>query len=61
MKTILDILNLYVGNILVIDMGGVNALIDVQTNVAGRLIQAEKLLSKSHADILYRFDGEVIS
>jgi len=43
------------------DMGGVNALIDVQTSVAGMLTQAEKHLSKSHADILYRFDGEVIS
>ena len=43
------------------DMGGVNGLIDVQTSVAGMLEQADKQLSNSHADILHRFDGEVIA
>ena len=43
------------------DMGGVDALIDVQTSVTGMLKQAEILLSKSHADLLHRFDGEVIA
>ena len=43
------------------DMGGVNGLIDVETSVSGMLKQAEKQLSQSHADILHRFDGEVIA
>lgn len=43
------------------DMGGVNALVDAQTSVAGMLKQAEKNLSKSHSDVLHRFDGEVIA
>ena len=43
------------------DMGGVNALIDAQTSVAGMIKQAEKLFSKSHADVLHCFDGEVIA
>ncbi|MCX7116313.1 MAG: SDR family oxidoreductase [Legionellales bacterium] len=42
-------------------MGGPDALIDVQTSVAGMLEQSEKQFSKSHADILHRFDGEVIA
>jgi short-subunit dehydrogenase len=42
------------------DMGGEDALIDVQTSVAGMLKQAEKHLSKSHADKFYRFDGDVL-
>ncbi len=43
------------------DMGGVDALIDVQTSVAGMIKQAEKQFAKSHADVLHRFDGEVIA
>jgi short-subunit dehydrogenase len=43
------------------EMGGVNALIDVQTSVDGMLKQAEKQLSKSHADALHRYDGELIA
>lgn len=41
-------------------MGGANALVDVQTSVAGILLQAEKYLSTSHAEILYHFDGSTI-
>lgn len=43
------------------DMGGENALIDVQTSVAGMLKQAEKKLAKSHAEVLHRFDGGTIA
>ena|SRR3990167_1057664 len=43
------------------DMGGINGLIDVETSVSGMLKQAEKQLAQSHADILHRFDGEVIA
>lgn len=43
------------------DMGGADALIDVQTSVAGILEQAEKKLPNSHADKLHRFDGGVIA
>jgi short-subunit dehydrogenase len=43
------------------DMGGINALIDVQTSVEGMLNQAEEQFSKSHADMLHRFDGEVVA
>ena len=43
------------------DMGGIDALIDVQTSVEGMLKQAEQQFSKSHADLLHRFDGEVIA
>jgi len=43
------------------DMGGPDALIDVQTSVKGMLEQAEKQLSKSHAEVLHRFDGEMIT
>jgi NAD(P)-dependent dehydrogenase (short-subunit alcohol dehydrogenase family) len=42
------------------DLGGVDALVDVQTSVEGMLEQAEKYLSKSHADKLYRFDGDLL-
>lgn len=42
------------------DMGGENALVDVQTSVVGMLNQATKKFSKSYADVLYRFDGEVV-
>lgn len=42
-------------------MGGTNALIDVQTSVAGMLQQVEKDMSKSHAEKLHRFDGGVIA
>jgi len=42
------------------DMGGPDALIDVQISVDGMLKQAEKHLSASHADKLHRFDGEVL-
>lgn len=41
-------------------MGGVDALINVETSVANMLLQAEKKLSVSHADKLYRFNGGVI-
>lgn len=43
------------------DMGGDNALIDVQTSVSGMLKQTEKHLANSHADVLHRFDGDVIA
>lgn len=43
------------------DMGGANALIDVQTSVSGMLKQTEKHIAKSHADVLHRFDGDVIA
>ena len=43
------------------DMGGINGLIDVQTSVEGMIKQAEKQLYKSHADILHRFDGDIIT
>ena len=43
------------------DMGGVNGLIDVQTSVEGMIQQAEKLFPQSHAEVLQRFDGEVIA
>lgn len=42
-------------------MGGPDALIDVQTSVAGILKQAEKELPNSHAETLYRFDGDLIA
>ena len=42
-------------------MGDVNALIDTEISVSGMLKQAEELLSKSHADELHRFDGELIT
>jgi short-subunit dehydrogenase len=43
------------------DMGGPDGLIDVQTSVAGMLLQAEKNFAKSHAEVLYRFDGNTIA
>ncbi|MCL9683952.1 SDR family oxidoreductase [Legionella maioricensis] len=43
------------------DMGGPDALVDVQTSVAGMLEQAEKELFNSHAEKLHRFDGGVIA
>ncbi|NDH68447.1 MAG: hypothetical protein EBY22_11225 [Gammaproteobacteria bacterium] len=43
------------------NMGGSDALVDVQTSVAGMLKQADKHLSQSHADALHRFDGEMIA
>ena len=43
------------------DLGGPEALINVQTSVAGMLQQAERQLSISHADQLVRFDGGVIA
>lgn len=42
-------------------MGGPDALLEVQASVAGMLQQAAKHLSKSHADALFRFDGDVIA
>lgn len=42
------------------DLGGSEALINVQTSVAGMLIQAEKQFPTSHADQLVRFDGGFI-
>jgi NAD(P)-dependent dehydrogenase (short-subunit alcohol dehydrogenase family) len=43
------------------DMGGENALVDVQTSVAGMLEQADKKFSKSHAEVLHRFDKGTIN
>lgn len=43
------------------DMGGPNGLVEVQTSVSGMLEQVEKKMSKSHAEILQRFDGETIA
>lgn len=43
------------------DMGGDNALVEVQTSVAGMLEQVEKKLSKSHAEALQRFDGGTVA
>ncbi|USQ12957.1 SDR family oxidoreductase [Legionella lytica] len=42
------------------DMGGPNSLIEVQASVSGMLEQVEKNISKSHADVLHRFDGDTI-
>lgn len=42
------------------DMGGPNGLIDVQESVAGMLIQVDKNISTSHAEVLNRFDGGTI-
>lgn len=42
-------------------MGGADALVDVQTSVAGMLAQAKQHFSESHAEELRRFDGEVIA
>ena len=42
-------------------MGGPDALVDVQTSVAGILAQAELHFSESHAEVLRRFDGEMIA
>lgn len=41
-------------------MGGVDAPVDVQTSVSGMLNQAERHFSKSHAEVLRRFDGDGI-
>lgn len=41
--------------------GGPNGLVEVQASVAGMLEQVDKNISKSHADVLYRFDGGVIA
>lgn len=38
-------------------MGGPDALLDVQSSVAGMLKQAKEQLSNSHADVLHRYDG----
>lgn len=43
------------------NMGGPNALIDVESSINGMLAQVEKNLSKSHAEVLHRFDGELIA
>ncbi|WP_028389245.1 SDR family oxidoreductase [Legionella fairfieldensis] len=43
------------------DMGGPDALIDVQTSVAGMLKQVEQHASSSHGDKLLRFDGGMIA
>ncbi len=42
-------------------MGGADALVDVQTSVSGMLAQAEQYFSESHAEVLRRFDGDVIA
>ncbi len=43
------------------NMGGSDALVDVQTSVAGMLKQADKHLSQSHADAIHSFDGDMIA
>lgn len=43
------------------DMGGKNALIDVDISVKGIMNQAERHISSSHAENLYRFDGGTIN
>jgi NAD(P)-dependent dehydrogenase (short-subunit alcohol dehydrogenase family) len=42
-------------------MGGPDALVDVQTSVAGMLEQAEQHFSESNAEVLRRFDGDIIA
>lgn len=42
-------------------MGGVDAPVDVQTSVAGMLAQVDRHFAESHADVLRRFDGNVIA
>lgn len=41
-------------------MGGPEALIDVQTSVAGMIKVVEQQLSSSHGEKLYSFDGRVV-
>ncbi|HIF0138872.1 TPA: SDR family oxidoreductase [Legionella anisa] len=43
------------------DMGGPNSLVEVQASVAGMLEQVDKKMSKSHAEVLQRFDGDIIA
>lgn len=43
------------------DMGGPNGLVEVQASASGMLEQVEKNISKSHANVLHRFDGDVIA
>lgn len=43
------------------DMGGPNGLIDVQSSVSGMLEKVDKNISKSHADVLHRFDGGTVA
>lgn len=43
------------------DMGGKDALVNVQTSVTGMLEQADKKFSNSHAEVLHRFDGDLIA
>lgn len=43
------------------EMGGVDALIDVQTSVDGMLRQAECYFANSHAEKIHRFDGGTIA
>lgn len=42
------------------DMGGPNALVDIQSSVRGMLKQVDEHLANSHAEILRRFDGGTI-
>jgi NAD(P)-dependent dehydrogenase (short-subunit alcohol dehydrogenase family) len=42
-------------------MGGPDALVDVKTSVAGMLKQADLHFSESHAEVLRRFDGDIIA
>lgn len=42
-------------------MGGSDALVNVQTSVAGILAQADLHFSDSHAEVLRRFDGDIIA
>ncbi|HHG8507948.1 TPA: SDR family oxidoreductase [Legionella pneumophila] len=42
------------------DMGGPNSLVDVQVSVSGMLDQVDKNMPQSHAEVLRRFDGNII-
>jgi short-subunit dehydrogenase len=43
------------------DMGGPNGLVEVQASVSGMLEQVQKSIFKSYADVLHRFDGDIIA
>ncbi|MFO2625237.1 SDR family oxidoreductase [Legionella pneumophila serogroup 1] len=43
------------------DMGGPNGLVEVQASVSGMLEQVQKNMSKSHAEVLQRFDDDTIA
>ncbi|KTD34101.1 oxidoreductase [Legionella moravica] len=43
------------------DMGGPNGLVEVQASVSGMLEQVDKNISKSYADVLHSFNGDIIA